>query len=140
MSEHVTIYKAQPENVSQIIQLLESRHLHPVVVDDVSKMGTYGRHTVRISVPQTEHDMAMNILAQFEQKDKSRISELVKVTNGIILILIALLVLATVVGIFDKGGKCFFAAWILIVACVGTILIRLAWGKKSRDINKRPAH
>jgi len=134
MSELVTIYKAQPNNVSQIMQLLESRHLHPEVVDDVSKMGTYGRHTVRIAVPTTERDMAVNILAEFEQHDKSRISELVKVTNGIVLIIIVLLVLIAIVGIFDREGKWFFTAWILIVAFAATALIRWAWGKKSRNI------
>jgi hypothetical protein len=134
MSELVTIYKAHPDNVTQILQLLESRHLHPVVVDDVSKMGAYRSHEVRIAVPQTERDMAVNILAEFEQRDKSRISELVNVTNGIFLLVVALLVLVAVVGIFDKNGKWFIAVWILIVACAGAALIRLAWGKKSRDI------
>ena len=118
------------------MQFLESRHLHPVVVDDVSKMGSYGKHTVRIAVPQTERDMALNILSEFEQQDKSRIFELVKVTNGIFLILIALLALVAVVGIFDRSGKWIFTAWILIVAFAGTVLIRLAWSKKSRDMKK----
>jgi cation transport ATPase len=103
-------------------------------VDDVSKMGAYRSHEVRIAVPQTERDMAVNILAEFEQRDKSRISELVNVTNGIFLLVVALLVLVAVVGIFDKNGKWFIAVWILIVACAGAALIRLAWGKKSRDI------
>ena len=136
MSELVTIYKAHPDNVSQIIQLLESRHLHPAVVDDESKMGIYRSHEVRIAVPQTERDMAVNILAEFEQKDKTRISHLVKVTNAIVLIIIALLALVVIVGFFDKGGKWFSAVWILIVAFAGATLVRLAWGKKSRDTEK----
>ncbi len=108
----------------------------PAVVDDVSKMGAYGRHTVRIAVPPTEHDMAVNILAEFEQREKSRISELIKVTNGIVLIVIALLVLVAVVGIFDKNGKWFLSVWMLIVAFAGAALIRWAWGKKYRDKRK----
>ena len=136
MSELVTIYKAYPDNVSQIMQLLESRHLHPRVVDDVNKMGIYRSHEVRIAVPQTERDMAVNVLAEFEQRDKTRISELVKVTNGIFIIIVALLVSVVIVGIFDKKGKWFFTTWILITAFVGIALIRWAWGKKSRDIQK----
>lgn len=134
MPELVTIYKAHSDNVSQIMQLLESRHLHPIVVDDVSKMGAYRSHEVRIAVPSIEQDMAVNILAEFEQQEKSRISELVNVTNGIFLLVIALLVLVAVVGIFDKNGKWFLSVWILIVACVGAALIWLAWGKKTRNI------
>jgi hypothetical protein len=134
MSERITIYKALPNNVSQIMQLLESRHLHPVVVDDVCKMGAYRSHEVRIAVPQTERDMAVNILAEFEQQEKSQISGLVKVTNVVFLIIVSLLALVAVVGIFDKGGKWFLSIWILIVACVGVALIRLTWGKKSRDV------
>ncbi len=134
MSEMVTIYKAHPDNVSQIMQLLESRHLHPVVVDDVGKMGAYRSHEVRIAVPSTEQGMAVNILAEFEKQEKTRISKLVNLTNGIFLLVVALLVLLAVVGILDKSGKWYVAVWILIVACVGAALIRLAWGKKSRDI------
>ena len=134
MSELVTIYKAHPDNVSQIMQLLESRHLHPVVVDDVGKMGAYRSHEVRIAVPSTEQGMAVNILAEFEKQEKTRISKLVNLTNGIFLLVVALLVLVAVVGILDKSGKWYVAVWILIVACVGAALLRLAWGKKSRDI------
>lgn len=136
MSELVTIYKAHPDNVSEIVQLLESRHLNPVVVDDVGKMGAYRSHQVRIAVPQTERDMAVNILAEFERRDKTRISELVKVTNGIVLIVIALLVLAAIVGFIDQQGKWFFAVWILITVCVGVALIHWAWRGKSRDKGK----
>jgi len=136
VSELVTIYKVHPDNVSEIVQLLESRDLHPVVVDDVGKMGAYRSHTVRIAVPQTEREMAVNILAETEQHSKTRISELVKVTNGIVIIVIALLVSVAVVGFFDKQGKWFFAVWILITACVGVALIRLAWCGKSRDKGK----
>lgn len=136
MSELVTIYKVHPDNVSQILQLLESRHLHPTVVDDVSKMGIYRSHEVRIAVPQTERNMAVNILAEFEQRDKSRISELVKATNGIVIIVIALLVIIAVIGFIDKQGKWFFAAWMVIVAFVGVALVRWAWVGKSRDTEK----
>ncbi len=136
MSELVTIYTAHPDNVSEIIQLLESRNLHPVVVDDVGKMGAYRNHQIRIAVPETERDMAVDILAEAELHNKTRLSEVVKVTNGVILIVIALLVLVAIVGFFDKQGKWFFAIWMLITACAGIALIRWAWSCKSRDRSK----
>jgi quinol-cytochrome oxidoreductase complex cytochrome b subunit len=132
MPELITIYKAHPDNVSQILQVLESRNLHPTVVDDSDKMGAYGAHTIRIAVPQIERDMAVNILAEFDRQDKSRISELVKTTNGIFLIVIALLVMIAIIGFIDKKGKWFFAAWMVIVAFVGFVLVRIAWSKKTR--------
>lgn len=136
MSKLVTIYKVHLDNVSEIMQLLESRHLHPVVVDDVGKMGAYRSHTVRIAVPETERDMAIGILAEFERCDKRRISELVKVTNAVVIIIIALLLLVAIIGFFDKQGKWLFAVWILITVCVGAALIRCAWSGKSRDFRK----
>ena len=136
MSELVTIYTAHPDNVSQIIQLLENHNLHPVVVDDVGKMGAYRNHQIRIAVPQTERDMAVGILTQAEQSNKTRLSELVKTTNAIFLIIIALLVIVAIVGFFDKQGKLFFIFWMLITACAGIALIRWAWHDKSRDIEQ----
>ena len=136
MSELVTIYTAHPDNVSQIIQLLENHNLHPVVVDDVGKMGAYRNHQIRIAVPQTERDMAVGILTQAEQSNKTRLSELVKTTNAIFLIIIALLVIVAIVGFFDKQSKWFFIIWMLITAIAGIALIRRAWGGKSRDIEQ----
>lgn len=118
------------------MQLLESRGFHPVVVDDAGKMGNYGFHQVRIAVPQTERDTAANIIEQFEQQNHSRISGLVKTTNKILLIAVALLVMATIAVFFDEQGKWSFLAWILIVAFVGVVLIRSAWGGKSHNPEK----
>jgi len=132
----VTIYTAHPDNVSQIVHLLESRNLHPVVVDDVGKIGSYRNHQIRIAVPLTERDMAVGILTQAEQSNKTRLCELVKMTNTIFIIIIALLVLVAIVGFFDKQGKWFFIIWMLITACAGIALIRWAWHDKSRDIDQ----
>jgi hypothetical protein len=132
MSELVIVYKVPQENVSEILQLLESRNLHPVVVDDIDKMGFYRSHIVRIAVPQTESDMASGILAEAEQRGKKKISELVKKANAAVIIIIALLLLAAIVGFFDEHGKWFFAVWIFITVFVGAALIRRTWGGKSR--------
>lgn len=133
MSELVTIYTAHPDNVSQIIQSLESHDLHPTVVDDAGKMGAYRNLQIRIAVPLAERDKAVEIIKQDEQSDKKRLSELVKTTNAIFLIIIALLVLAAIVGFFDKQGKWFFITWILITVVAGIALIKCAWGGKSRE-------
>jgi hypothetical protein len=133
MSELVVVHEVQQENVSKIIQLLENRHLHPVVVDDINKMGFYRSHIIRIAVPETERDMASRILAESEQHSKKQISEIVKKTNAAVIIIIALLLLAAIVGFFDERGKWFFAVWILITVCVGAALIRQAWRGRSRD-------
>jgi hypothetical protein len=133
MSKLVTIYTAHPENVSQIIQMLESHGLNPVVVDDVGKMGAYRNLQIRIAVPPAERDKAVEVLTQAEQSNKKRLFELVKTTNAIFLIIIALLVLVAIVGFFDKQGKWFFVTWILITTIAGVALIRLAWHSKSHD-------
>jgi uncharacterized membrane protein SirB2 len=136
MSELVTIYTVHQDNVAEIIRLLESRNLHPVIVDDVGKMGVYRSHQIRIAVPETERDMAIGILVEAEQHDKTRLSEIVKVVDGIILIIITLLVLVVIVGFFDKQGKWFFATWMLIIAFASIALIRFTWNDKSRDRDK----
>lgn len=133
MSKLVTIYTAHPENVSQIIQMLESHGLNPVVVDDVGKMGAYRNLQIRIAVPPAERDKAVEVLTQAEQSNKKRLFELVKTTNAIFLIIITLLVLVAIVGFFDKQGKWFFVTWILITTIAGVALIRLAWHNKSHD-------
>lgn len=136
MSELVTVYSALPENASKIVQLLESRNLHPVVVDDVGKTGAYRSHQIRIAVPETERDMAVGILSEAERHNETQLSELINVTNGIILIVISVLVLVVIVGFFDNQGKWFFSAWMLITAIASIALIRWAWSSKSRDKGK----
>ncbi len=136
MSELVSVYRTLPENVPKIVKLLESRNLHPVVIDDVGKMGAYRSHQIRIAVPEIERDIAAGILTEAEQHNKTRLFELIKVTNGIILIVIALLVLVVTVGFFDKQGKWFFATWMLIIALASIALIRWTWSSKSGDRGK----
>jgi uncharacterized membrane protein YqjE len=137
MSELVTIYTVHQDNVAEIIRLLESRNLHPVVVDDVGKMGAYRSHQIRIAVPDTERDMAVGILAEAEEHNKTRLSGIVKVTNGIMLIIVALLILIIIVGFFDKQGKWSFVTWMLVITLASIALIRCAWNSKSRDQSKK---
>lgn len=134
MAELVTIYKAIPEDVSRIVGLLQSRHLHPVVLDDAGKLGAYRNqtHEIRIAVPETERDMALGILAETEQKDGARLRPLINVTNAIVLLVIAVLGFVAVVGLLDTSGKWFAAVWIVLTAVVAVALIRWAWRKKPK--------
>jgi len=133
MSEKEIVYKSLPDNVLQILQLLENQNLHPEVIDDTGKTGSYRSDYVRIAVPSNERDTALGILTENEQKDEKNISILLKSTNKIILIIIALLAAVAIIGILDQGGKWFVIAWLLLAIFTGAALIRWAWSKKSEN-------
>ena len=133
MSEKEIVYKALPDKVLEIVQLLENNNLHPEAIDDTRKTGSYRSDYVRIAVPLDERDIALRILADNEQKSENKISILLKSTNKIILIIIALLAAVAIIGILDQGGKWFVITWLLLTVLVGSILIRWAWGKKSGE-------
>ena len=130
MAELTTVYKSRPDDVSKIVQLLQSRDLHPVVVDDAGKMGTYRDHEIRIAVPVTERDLAVQVLAEAERVQQAGVSELVKGTKGVILLLIIVLAFVAIVALLDERGMWFAGVSILLTAVVAFALIRLAWRKK----------
>ena len=133
MAELVTVYCTLPDDVAKIVQLLESHDLHPVVVDDVDKMGGYRSHEIRIAVPAPERDTAVTVLTEADRRGKARIAELVKGTHGIVLLMIAALGFVGLIGLFDTHGTWLFAIWIVLIAAVAVVLIRWAWGKKRKD-------
>ena len=133
MAELVTVYKALPDEVAKIVQLLEGRNLNPVVIDDIEKMGSYRSHVVRIAVPETERDMAVGILAEANLQNRAKLSPVIKGTNAIVFIVIAVLVILAIIGFIDKSGKWFAALWILISTVVAITLIHWAWFKKPRN-------
>jgi hypothetical protein len=133
MAELVTVYCTLPDDVSKIVQLLQSHNLHPVVVDDPDKMGVYRSHEVRIAVPDVERDMATAVLAEAERQGHARLSELAKATKGIVLIMIAALGFVALIGIFDTHGTWFLAVWVVLIVAAAVALIRWAWGKKPHD-------
>jgi len=124
------VYTALPDEAPKVAQLLASRGLHPAVVDDTEKMGTYRSHEVRIAVPAAERDRAIRILADMEQREVKRLSPLLRVTNRIILVLVIALGIVATVGLFDRGGKWFIAACSLLTALAAAFLIRRAWPPK----------
>ncbi len=133
MSEKEIIYKSLPDKVFEIIQLLENQNLHPEVIDDTGKTGSYRSDYVRIAVPSDERDTALRILAENEQKSEKDISILLKSTNKIVLIIITLLATVAIIGILDRGGKWFIVTWWLLTIFTGAVLIRWAWSNKSEN-------
>lgn len=135
MAELVTVYRAQPENVARVVQFLRGRNLNPTVVDDPSAMTAYRAHSheVCIAVPATEKDTALGVLAEMEQREESRLAPHIKVANGAVLLLIAILGVAAIVALFDRGGKILAAVWILIAAVATAALLRHAWRKPPRS-------
>ena len=133
MPEKEIVYKSLPDKVFEIIQLLENKNLHPEVIDDTGKTGSYRCDYVRIAVPSDERDSALRILAENEQKNEKNISILLKSTNKIILIIIAMLAIIAIIGILDRDGKWYAIAWILLTVFTGAALIRWAWSNKSEN-------
>ena len=133
MSEKEIVYKSLPDKVCEIIQLLENQNLHPEVIDDIGKTGSYRIDYVRIAVPSNECDTALSILAENEQKNEKNISILLKSTNKIIFIIIALLAIVAITGILDQGGKWYVIAWLLLTVFTGAVLIKWAWYNKSEN-------
>lgn len=131
MAELVTVYRARPDEVAKVVGLLQGRNVNPVVLDDAGKMGAYRDHSheVRIAVPATERDVALGILDQMQQKDESRLAPLISVTNGIVLLVVAVLAFVAVVGLLDTSGKWFVAVWIVLTGVVAVALVRWAWRK-----------
>ena len=133
MSEKEIVYKALPDKVLEIVHLLENHNLHPEVIDDIGKTGSYRIDYVRIAVPSNECDTALSILAENEQKNEKNISILLKSTNKIIFIIIALLAIVAITGILDQGGKWYVIAWLLLTVFTGAVLIKWAWYNKSEN-------
>ena len=133
MSEKEIVYKALPDKVLEIVHLLENHNLHPEVIDDIGKTGSYRSDYVRIAVPSNECDTALSILAENEQKNEKNISILLKSTNKIIFIIIALLAIVAITGILDQGGKWYVIAWLLLTVFTGAVLIKWAWYNKSEN-------
>ena len=135
MAELVTVYEARPNEVARIVGLLEGRHLHPVVVDDTERMGVYreSAHVVRIAVPAVERDMAIGMLADAGQRDRARLAHLVTITDGVVLLVLAVLGFVAVVGFVDADGKWLALTWLVLCALAAVALVRWAWARKPRN-------
>lgn len=65
----VSVYKAHPENVRQVLKTLRRRGLHPVALDDPDPTVVYASrwtYVARIAVPSDEVDAAREALANME--------------------------------------------------------------------------
>ncbi len=134
MAKLVTVHKTLAAEVPKVVGYLESRNLHPVVLDDVEAMGTYRSqaHEVRIAVPETQRDMALQLLAERERKDEARLRPLIKTSNAIVFLLVAVLAILALVALLDAQGWWFASLSILVAALAALALIRHAWPRKPR--------
>ena len=132
MARLVTVCEARPDDVARIVGLLESHHLHPLIADDVERMGTYRNQsqTVEIAVPAAERDTALGVLAENERQDRTRLSHLIKVTDGAVLFLVVVLAFVAVVGVLDADGKWFAVTWVILCGAASAALIRWAWTRR----------
>jgi hypothetical protein len=135
MGELTVVYEAIPANAAEMVAYLESRCLHPVVLDDIEKMGPYRSQTnkVRIAVPQTESDMARHMLAQKQQQDERRLSPVIRQANAAVLLVIAALGLLAAVGLLDSRGWWFGGLSILLAVLAALALLRWAWHGRTRS-------
>lgn len=138
MAELVTVYKAIPAEVPRVVGYLENRCLHPVVLDDPEKMGVYRCQVqeIRIAVPQTERDRAVQILDQRDRQDRLRLFPVVKRANVVVYVLIAALGALAVVGLLDRRGFWFIGFGILLTIVAAFALVRRAWATQE-DHNGR---
>ena len=132
MAELVIVHKAIAPKVSQVIACLENHGLHPLVLDNVEKMGPYRglTHEIRIAVPEPEHDLAVRILAQRERRNELCLLPVVRRTNVIVFLLIVALSLLAIVVLFDARGLWFAAIGTLLTVIAAFALIRWAWRKE----------
>lgn len=132
MAELVTVHKTIETDVLRVVAYLENRCLHPVVLDDTEKMGPYRSQTreIRIAVPETERDMAVQILDRMQRQESLRLLPVVKRANAVVFVIIAVLGILALVGFLDTGGWWFLGLGATLVAMAAVALIRLAWRRK----------
>jgi hypothetical protein len=133
MEELAIVYRATPADVPRVVGYLESHAVHPIVIDEVEKMGPYRgqTHQIRIAVPETQRDMAIRILARMERQDTLRLFPVIRKARTVVLLLIAALAVLAVVGLLDARGAWFAGIGLLLAAAGAVVLIRWAWRGES---------
>jgi hypothetical protein len=135
MSEHVVVCRAIAGEAQKTVALLQRRHLHPVIMDEVEAAGGYRSHdrVVRIGVPATERDMAAAILAQAEQQSEASLAPtLRRIQVGFLLAAFAV-IFVMLVGVVDKGGRWLAVLTMILCLSVAVLLLRWGWSRGPRD-------
>lgn len=134
MAELVVVYKAIAPEAQKIVALLQRRHLHPVIMDDIGAEGGYRAHDhmIRIGVPATERDMAVAILAEAEQQTEARLAPTLRRMQGAFLLAALVVLFIIFVGVVDKGGKWLAVLTIILCLPVAGLLLRWGWSRKPR--------
>ena len=133
MAELITVYKALPDDVPTTMGLLRSHRLNPVVIDDPTKFSSYRLHEVRIGVPATERDRAVDVLREMEEHPSARVSTLSKQANRVVLVMVGVLALGVLIALIDKSCKWLGLYASAVIVSAAAYLIWCGFFKKSKD-------
>ena len=135
MAELVVVYRAIAPEAQKIVALLQRRHLHPAVMDDVGVEGGYRGHAhmIRIGVPATERDMAVAILAEAEELREAEVAPSVRRIHRAFLLVGLVVAVVILIGVVDRSGKWLAAVTGLLCLLAAVLLLRWGWGRKPED-------
>ena len=129
----VEVWKVHPSAVEDRVQLLIARGLNPAVPHIPSSILSkfYGSITVKIYVPESEHDLALEVIRDYEMQAGARADALVR---QIVPVFWAVAVLAAGVALaaawlgLQTGSSIVLGFWIwfLTLAAIGV------WQRRSR--------
>lgn len=122
----VEIWKVHPAAVEDRVQLLAARGLNPFVPHVPSSILSkfYGSMTVKIYVPESEQDLALAVIRDYEAQAAPRADELarqiVTVFMGVAVVAAAIALLAAWLGL-QVGSSILLGFWIwfLTLAAIG---------------------
>jgi Flp pilus assembly protein TadB len=134
MAELIVVYQANPDNVQKAVQVLESRHLHPVILDEPEKASGYRtrNYLVRIGVPETERDMATHVLAEAERQSEAKLTPAMKTIHAAFIFMVVAAGLVVAIGLIDGGGKWFGATLIAVGLLFLALFLRAIRKQKPR--------
>ena len=135
MAELVVVYRAIAPEAQKIVALLQRRHLHPAIMEDIGAEGGYRGHAhmIRIGVPATERDMAVAILAEAEQQSEAKVAPTVRRIQEAFLLVGSVVAVVILIGVLDKSGKWLAVVTAFLCLLAAVLLLRWGWGKRSED-------
>ena len=129
----VEVWKVHPSAVEDRVQLLIARGLNPVVPHIPSSILSkfYGSITVKIYVPESEHDLALEVIRDYEMQAGARADALVRQIVPVfwgVAVLAAGVALAAAWSGVQTGSSIVLGFWIwfLTLAAIGV------WQRRSR--------
>ncbi len=135
MAELVVVYRAIAPEAQKIVALLQRRHLHPLIMDELEATGGYRSHdrVVRIGVPATERDMALGILAEADRQGEAKVGPTVRRIQGVFVLLGLVLAVVILIAVLDESGKWLAAVTAFLCLVVAVLLLRWGWNRRPED-------